>query len=181
MDKLMARSALGRADLMDRQVGAYRIIEQAPALVSCAVRRNQQVALEEKLPGLPVVGGVSEIDAMVAFWTGPGQWMLEMPYHSERDPAAHWADQLLGLASVTEQTDAWVRFDVTGALAPMFERLAMIDWRSFGVGQVQRGALEHLGCFFLRRTVETLSVYGPRSSAATLLHALEQAARRVSQ
>ncbi|QGG80441.1 sarcosine oxidase subunit gamma [Litorivicinus lipolyticus] len=180
MDKLTAISALGASAALDKTIGAVHLTECSNALLSCATRRGQQGALDHALPGLPEVGRFADLTTLEAFWTGPQQWMLELPYDGEGDQAGAMAARLRGAASVTEQTDAWVRFDVRAPdLAVLFERLAMVDWRHFTVGCAQRGALEHLGCLFVRRATDSLSVYGPRSSAASLLHAIEQAAERI--
>jgi len=47
-------------------------------------------------------------------------------------------------------------------------------------GQVTRTRLEHLGCFLICRTKNShFSVFGPRSSAGSLHHALTVAATSV--
>ena len=81
-------------------------------------------------------------------------------------------------ASITEQTDAWVRFDVSGNDLPsMFERLCAFDLRSHGTGSATRTVIDHLGCYIVIRGEALLSVIGPRSSARSLHHALVVAAQ----
>lgn len=108
-----------------------------------------------------------------AFWTGPDQWMVEAPIGSHEDLARQLTDRLRKAASVTEQTDAWCRFDLKGTgLHDVLERLCPIDTRNWRGGEVQRTTLDHLGCFVLRREDAVFSVIGPRSSAGSLHHAL---------
>lgn len=113
-----------------------------------------------------------------AFWMGPDQWMIEIPLASNEDPARDIAAKAKGIASVTEQSDAWCRFDLTGdRLADVFERLCNANLRRFEGGEVVRTAIEHLGCFLICRTPEHVSVLGPRSSAGSLHHAILTAMR----
>ncbi|NBB99072.1 MAG: sarcosine oxidase subunit gamma, partial [Alphaproteobacteria bacterium] len=82
-----------------------------------------------------------------------------------------------GIASVTEQTDAWVRFDLSGdALAEILARLTNLDLATLPARFVRRTVMEHVGGYLVRRGAG-YSVYGPRSSAGSLHHALAQAAR----
>lgn len=115
---------------------------------------------------------------LTAFWTGPDQWMIEAPLATHEDLAARLAAMADGAMSVTEQTDAWCRFDLTGAGLPeVFERLCAADTRSFAGGEALRTAIDHLGCFLLCRAVGHISVLGPRSAAGSLHHALLTAIR----
>jgi sarcosine oxidase, subunit gamma len=80
-------------------------------------------------------------------------------------------------ASLTEQTDGWVRFDVTGPNLPqLFERLCSYDLRAHTPGSATRTVIEHLGCYVVLRATDLVSVIGPRSSAHSLHHALITAA-----
>lgn len=107
-----------------------------------------------------------------AFWTGPNQWFVAAPY--AEDFAADVADRI-PQASVTEQTDGWCRFDLIGdRIADVFERLCPLDLRAGSENLATRTTIDHLGCFVLRRD-GAVSVIGPRSSAASLHHAIWQA------
>jgi sarcosine oxidase subunit gamma len=80
-------------------------------------------------------------------------------------------------ASVTEQTDAWVAFDLAAPdLAPLLERLSNVDFPAVRNGHATRTVIEHLGCYLIRHGQGNVRLYGPRSSAKSLLHALEVAA-----
>ena len=154
------------------------------ALASIAARIRQEkpmAAAAERIIGvaLPGVAGVAGKGDMTAFWTGPDQWMVEAPMASHEDLAARLKTELQDTASVTEQTDGWVRFDVDGPRAPdVFERLCPLDTRSMDSNTVNRTSIEHLGCFVLcREAGAAFSVLGPRSSAVSLHHALCTAAK----
>ena len=115
---------------------------------------------------------------LTAFWMGPDQWMVEAPLETHEDLAAQLAATSEGAMSVTEQTDAWCRFDLSGErLADVFERLCSANTRAFTGGEAVRTAIEHLGCFLLCRTPAHVSVLGPRSAAGSLHHALLTAMR----
>lgn len=114
-----------------------------------------------------------------AFWTGPDQWMVEAPFDTHEELARTLTEKFGNTtASITEQTDAWCRFDLTGDDLPRaLELLCNADTESWTGGEVQRCTLEHLGCFVLCRNPAHFSVIGPRSSAGSLHHALETACR----
>lgn len=152
------------------------------ALASVAARRGheaQTAALVAALIGAPApgparMGGTGR----VAFWMGPDQWMLDAAIESHEDLAGEITAQAEGAASVTDQTGAWCRFDLTGeGLADVFERLTNANTRAFTGGEAQRTAIEHMGCFVLCHAPRHISVLGPCSSAGSLHHALLGAIR----
>ena len=114
-----------------------------------------------------------------AIWTGLCQWLLEAPFAAHEDVAAHLAPIFGEAASITEQTDAWVRLDVTGPLAPLLERLCNLDLARFPPGSATRTPMEHLGVLMIRRAEDQVTLLAGRSSAGSLHHALATAARSV--
>jgi sarcosine oxidase subunit gamma len=117
-------------------------------------------------------------DGITVFWTGPNQYFVEAPFANNELLADRLANTLKKAASVTEQTDGWVRFDVQGAgCSDVFERLCNLDTRTMEKGAVSRTILEHSGCFILCRTHAYFSLYGPRSTAGSLQHGLVVAAK----
>lgn len=153
------------------------------ALASVAARLGQSAACHKVLKSL--LGDVPQIDRAVlhdpeaGFCMGPDQWMLGAP----KETHELLADQLAGLfgdaASVTEQSGAWVCFDVTGAAMPdLCERVCNVPIRTMVAGDVRRTVIHQLGCFVIRRTADDhIRILGPRASAASLHHALIQAAQ----
>jgi sarcosine oxidase subunit gamma len=152
------------------------------ALASLAARHGEALAVADiaETAGIPLPppGKAAQGATYAAFWLSPEMWMIEAPFATHEDIVAILKPHFGEAASLTEQTDAWARYDVTGNDLPtMFERLCAFDLRSHGLGSATRTVIEHLGCYVVIRTDNHLSVIGPRSSAASVFHALETAAR----
>jgi sarcosine oxidase subunit gamma len=152
------------------------------ALASVAARLGREAAcrkvLKKLLGAVPETGRAVLHDPEAGFCMGPDQWMLGAPRVSHE----LIADQLKNLfgdtASVTEQSGAWVCFDITGAaMRDMCERLCTVPIRQMVAGDVRRTVIHQLGCFVIRHTADDhVRIFGPRASAATLHHALMTAA-----
>lgn len=150
------------------------------ALASLTARMGQDISETAKAAGipLPAPGRAEQATTYAAFWLGPESWMVEAPYATHEDITAILKPVFGEAASLTEQTDAWARFDVTGDRLPaLFERLCNVDLARHGAGYATRTLLEHLGCYIVVRSPTHISVLGPRSSAASLYHALTTAAK----
>ena len=176
--RLTPLTALGaRAPRVDR-IGAVEIAENPDlALASLAARRGASV--EGRLPvTLPGPGGYARGDGIGALWLGPDAWMIEAPLRPGDDLSDRLKSQLGATASVTDQTDAWVCFDIDAADAgALFERLCILDTRAMDAGNGGRSVIEHVGCLIICRDANRrFSVLGPRSSAGSLHHALAAAA-----
>jgi sarcosine oxidase subunit gamma len=185
--RLKALTALGKRVPSTDAIGDLVIAEQPDiALASVERRRGGEATFSkaaEKLMGrkLPEVGQSFAADPVGAFWIGPGQWMLEAPHESHEHLDEIAAKALGATASVTEQSDAWVRFDIEGGtVLRLFERLTSLDLRKVPAGGASRSIIEHIGCFIVRRAEARFSVYGARSYAASLHHALVEAARSIA-
>lgn len=153
------------------------------ALASVAARLGQEPAMASAARAflgmaLPDVARTAEPDPFGVFWIGPDQWMIEAPHDTHESLAAQIKAALGDTASVTEQTDGWVRFDLQGERChDVLERLCNADTRTMAPGSVTRTRLEHLGCLLIRRPQDDhFSVLGPRSSARSIHHALMTAA-----
>jgi len=181
---LTPTSALGG---MTDTIGTVTISEHAGvALASVAARmggeKKTTQVLKKLLGAVPGPGKSQQHDPEAGFWMGPDQWMIGAPM------ATHelLADQLKSLtgdaASVTEQTGAWVVFDVIGTAMPdMMERLCAVPIRRMSAGDAQRTVIHHLGCFVIQRNDrDHVRILGPRASAGSLHHALIGAARSVA-
>jgi sarcosine oxidase subunit gamma len=166
-------------------IGPWTITERADvALASLAVRRGRLGDLQAAAAGagvpLPAAGASYHGAVYSAFWMTPEMWMVEAPFASHEDIRAHLLPAFGDAASITEQTDAWVRFDLAGADLPrLFERLSNVDLAKAPAGAATRSVMEHLGCYLIKRTDTLVTVYGPRSSAQSLHHALIVAAQSV--
>lgn len=181
-----ALTALGHEAAEVVEIGPYRIAERFDvALASFAVRRGQEAAFQAaaRQAGVPLPGP-SEWAAgseFSAFWATPEMWFVEAEYAGAGDIVAVLKPAFGESASITEQSDAWVRFDVAGAgLVGLFERLTNVDLGSVADGYATRTVMEHLGVYLIKRSAGEVVLYGPRSSAAGLLHALEVTAKSVA-
>ena len=177
--RLSPLPALGHAA---ETVGPITIAESMDwALASVATRRGRESDLHARadaigLP-LPGPGQAAAGTPWSAFWISPEMWFVEAPHASHEDIVAHLKPHLGDTASLTEQTDAWVRLELTGPLQPLLERLCNLDLSRFLPGSATRTLIEHLGVYAIRRAEDRLTLLGPRSSAASLHHALLAAAR----
>jgi len=180
---LTAITALGGTEPRVDSHGDVTCAENAGiALASLAARSGRegeaQAALArvigEDAPGVARMAG-GEVGA---FWTGPGQWMVEAPYRTHEDIAAIVKTAVGDAGSVTEQTDGWVQFDLSGAgVLAALELLCILDTRAMRPGDANRTAIHHLGCFVLCRGADDFTLYGPRASAGSLHHAILTAMR----
>jgi sarcosine oxidase subunit gamma len=184
-DAWTALTALGHDAAEVIQIGPYRIAERFDvALASVALRRGQEKAFAAaaKKAGVPLPG-VSAYQAgkvFSAFWTTPEMWLVEADFGAQEDIVAALKPAFGEAASITEQTDAWVRFDVSGTGLPvLFERLTNVDLTMRPDGYATRTVIEHLGVYLVKYGDEVVTLYGPRSSATGLLHALEVTAKSV--
>lgn len=184
-DTLHTLTALGHDAPETVTIGPYTITERFDvALASIATRKGRDkdvekaaTALNLPLPG-PAQGAPGTPYA--SFWMVPQMWMVEAPFTSHEDFTAHLKPAFGDAASITEQTDAWVRFDLTAPdLAPLMERLCNADFPKAAPGFTSRVVIEHTGCYLIKRTATEVTLYAPRSSAGSLSHALQTAATSV--
>ena len=178
---LEAITPLGHATPETTTIGALTLTERVDtALASLATRRGRttDVAAAAATAGIPLPPpGRYETQTLAAFWLTPDMWMIEAPFATHEDIRAHLLATFHDAASITEQTDAWVRFDLTSPHLPaLMERLCNVDLTAAADGHATRTVIDHLGCYLIKHSAQTLTLYGPRSSAETLHHALTVAA-----
>ena len=177
MASLSLTTALGGTQPYDNIIGGIRIAEVAePVMASLAMRSGKAApfrkAAATHLGPLPDPGRMAIHDTACTIWMGPDQFLVEGM------DAAGLSTAFGASASITDQSDAWVRFDVTGDDVPaMLERLSNADSRRMSQGAATRSAIHHMHCVILCRASGTdFTILGPRSSAASLHHALVAAA-----
>lgn len=182
MANLQALTALGAREAAVIKVGPLTITERFDvALASVAARRGRMADLAKAagtagLP-LPDPARYQAGEVYAAFWTAPEMWLVEAPFASQELIESLLKTALGDAASVTEQTDAWVAFDLAAPdLAPLLERLCNVDFPAVANCYATRTMIEHLGCYLIKYGQGQARLYGPRSSAKSLLHALEAAA-----
>ncbi|MCF2905586.1 sarcosine oxidase subunit gamma [Octadecabacter sp. CECT 8868] len=184
MHDLTPTPALGAAT---QTIGTVTVAENTGvALASVAARTGGEntctKVLKAVLGAVPDVGRTVLHDPEAGFWMGPDQWMIGAPMDTHEDIADQLKAKLGDAASVTEQSGAWVAFDVTGERMPdMCEILCNIPIRKMVAGDVRRTMIHQLGCFVIRRAAyDHIRILGPRASAKSLHHALITAATSVA-
>ena len=185
MRDLLPLTPLGGHEPREDRIGAYLLTEMPEveyASVAARLGREEEAAravaglIGAEAPGpLGWAGGDT-----LAFWTSPDAWMIEAPLSQAEDLAARVNGAAGDAASVTEQSGAWARFDVEGDLPALLSRLCALDMEAAESGFAARTTIDHLGCYVLVRAKGRASVIGPRSSAASLHHALTTAMRSVT-
>ena len=178
-------SPLGNRELISKEVGPYTISEvTAYSLASYSLRKGSENDAKKKLEqfigsSLPDVMN-SNFGDISSFWIGPSQWLIEAPIEIHEDLARELSEVSVGKASITEQTDAWCRFDLKGSeLAKPLSLLCNVDVPSFKGGEVTRCQMDHLGCFLICRDIKNITILGPRSAAESLYHAIITALKAV--
>lgn len=184
MHDLTPTPALGAAI---QTIGSVTIAENTGVALASVAARNGRAAdcgvvLNNVLGAVPDIGKAVLHDPEAGFWVGPDQWMIGAPMDTHEDIAEQLKNKLGDAASVTEQSGAWVVFDVTGEGMPdMCEILCNIPIRKMVAGDVQRTMIHQLGCFVIRRDdANHIRILGPRASARSLHHALTSAATSVA-
>jgi sarcosine oxidase subunit gamma len=182
---LQPLTALGRREATTVTHGPLTVSERTDvALASVAARRGRTndltKAAEKAGVPLPDPATHEQGTPYSAFWTAPEMWFVEAPYATHELIADLLKSALGDAASITEQTDAWVAFDLAAAdLTPLLERLCNVDYAAKPTGYATRTVMEHLGVYLIKHEPGAARLYGPRSSAESLLHALETAAYSV--
>ena len=156
------------------------------ALASVSARLGREDACKKHLKAVigavPGPGEAQLNDPEAGFWMAPNCWMVGAPFDTHEDLADQLKARFKDCASITEQTDAWVCFDLQGAdIEDVMERLCPIHIRAMKTGQGTRTFIDHIGCFVLRcAPSDWVRILGPRSSAGSLCHALITAMKSVA-
>lgn len=185
MASLQPFTALGAREPATFIHGPLTITERFDvALASVATRtgRMADLAKAAQVAGVPLPGPATYQQGAPysAFWTAPEMWFVEAPFATHELIADLLKTALGDAASITEQTDAWVAFDLEAPdLAPVLERLCNVNFGHVPNGHATRTMMEHLGVYLIKHGSGAARLYGPRSSAESLLHALMTAAAAV--
>ena len=110
-------------------------------------------------------------------WTGQGQWFIESTEVFSQGFDHYLLEKLGKGFAVTDQSDGWVKFSLSGDnILKALEKCIMLDLYKMPGGSFSRCSLEHIGVYLLcERAKKDFLIYGPRSSANSLHHALTQA------
>jgi sarcosine oxidase, subunit gamma len=182
---LKSLTALGNDAPKSITIGTITVTEQFDvALASVAMRkgREKELAKRAKAAGIPLPAATKSEAGKTycAFWMTPDMWMVEAPFATHEDIAAILKAALGEAASISEQTDAWVRFDVAAIdLSLLMERLSNVDFAREPIGFATRTVIDHLGVYVIKRGDNDVTLYGPWASAQSLIHALEVTAKSI--
>ncbi len=179
-EALKPLTALGGETPQTDTIGAFVLEENdGIALASVAARLGKESACKEELAkflstDIPGVARAEATDEFCIFWMGPDQWMVEAQYNTHELLASELKAALNDTASITEQSDGWCRFDLSGEnVTRVLERLCALDTALMDDMSANRTAIEHMGAFVIcRKKRQHFSIYGPRSSAHSLHHGL---------
>ena len=179
MHKLNPMNALGGNAAQVDKIGHLTLSENNNlALASVSARLGNQNACHKHVKALigdvPGPGSCRFNDPVSGYWMGPDSWMMIAPHDTHEHLATDLKARFAQTASITEQTDGWCCFDVQGeTVERLIERLCNINTREMKSGDAHRTSIEHLGCFVLRfNPMDHVRIFGPRSSAGSLHHAL---------
>ena len=160
-------------DLLPVMEGGLTLSEADPApITSVAPFAGQERAAGSALKALglgwPKPGQAVTGQGGTCLWSGQGQALLIGP-----EP-----EGLVGIAALTDQSDAWARLELSGPhAADVLARLVPLDLRerAFPVGAVARSGLNHMMMVLHRTGSESFEVLVFRSMAATAVHELRHA------
>lgn len=185
---LTARSPLDGYERTTATVGVAEVT--GLALVSAAVPQGGDAAFSAALAdgfgaARPATGDSTRGDRLKARVLGmqPDQTFIlfEPP---DPDRAAETVAAALGSAAyVTDQSDSWAMLRIAGnRVRAALERICALDLAddAFPEGRVARTVMEHLAVIVLRDGADSFLLMSPRSSARSLLHAVELAVENLS-
>lgn len=188
MHDLIAITALGGTEPRVDVVGARTCTELSNlALASVTARMGREADCAAALARVLGTDGPGPGKAVLstpysAVWTGPAQWMLGADFATHEDIAAQLKTAVGDSASVSEQTDAWAGFDLTGdRVHSVLELLCNVNLNSVEAGDATRSSIHHLGCFLICGERDRFwRIIGPRASAGSLHHAIVTAMKAVA-
>jgi sarcosine oxidase subunit gamma len=168
------------AGLVPVTAGALRLTEGTSGrMTALAVYKGQEAALGRVLVkahglGWPEPGAVIAGEGAEVRWFGLGLALLVGP-EPDAGLAAH--------AALTDQSDAWavLRLEGAGATSVM-ARLTPLDLRAeaFAAGATARTDVAHMAGAVTRHGAEAYEIMAFRSMAASLVHEVALAMRRVA-
>ncbi|WP_416914181.1 sarcosine oxidase subunit gamma [Seohaeicola sp.] len=166
--------------------GAYQLTVATPRhihSIACGLQYREQLGHWLRTDfglALPDPGYLAARTGVTILSSAQDQWFLEQEGEIADDMCAPLERALSGIASVTEQTGGWARFEINGPNpTKVLSRLCPLDATQMAADQVARTNIHHIGCL-VWRVGSGFAVMGPRSTAGSLWHALKDAALSAS-
>ncbi|MEE2944749.1 MAG: sarcosine oxidase subunit gamma [Pseudomonadota bacterium] len=176
--RLSPRTAFGASEPMRATIGKATLTERPEFSIASVTARAEQGGIAAKLTsGVDVSGSeFVQTDTRTVFWTGPNQWFVLDDHSTDETLAQTLKADLGAAASVTEQNDGWVVFDLTGEdLDEVLERLCSINLSELARGRAQRTVIEHVGSFVLcLEQGRSYRLLCGRSFAPSFAHAIKE-------
>lgn len=165
----------------DVEIGDVILASSQPEnIVSIMPFKGRGIAVNETLKsliniGLPTVGSVSSTKQARVMWTGHGQWFVVGSFSHQT-----LANALSEQASVTDQSDAWVVLNLTGAdVHDLLARLCPLDISTLGPKQTARSEFADVFAS-ITPVAGGIEVMVMRSYAKTVVQHVEAAMRRLA-
>ncbi len=185
MRDFVAKTAFGGTGPRRDTVGSLTFAERDDiALASVTARLGHEEDLKSRLRALcgiaaPQAGQSERAEQRSLHWLGPDQYLCEAAYTGPLALARRLGTELAGIASVTDQSDVFVRIDIAGQGAvDLMQRLTVLDVERMQAGAFNRTSIHHVGCLLrCDGAGAEFSVYAPRSYAMSVHHALIEVAK----
>ena len=166
--------------------GAYQIAVATPRhihSIACGLQHQERLSQWLRTGyglALPDPGHMATKNGVTILSSAQDQWFLEQEGNITDEVSTPLEHALSGIASVTEQTGGWVRFEIRGPkLTKVFSRLCPLDAEQMDKDKVARTNIHHIGCL-VWPVGPGFAVMGPRSMARSLWHTLKDAALSAS-
>ncbi|WP_349295182.1 sarcosine oxidase subunit gamma (plasmid) [Thioclava sp. 'Guangxiensis'] len=162
----------------ETRIGTTTLSERSDmALVSLGVKRGAQVPVPMGV-SLPGPGNWHGGRGLGAFWTGPGQWMLEAENVSEADMTRNLRHGMPGL-SISAQGASRVMLELVACDASTIEdliiRLTDLDVASFAPGSARSARIGGAEIFAIRRSFNRLALLVPRHDSGHIWQVVNRA------
>ena len=182
MTDLTPMTALGANAAETIPIGPYELREDIGLALASLACTDDVTPFGLALPGPGKM--IQDTQGRSAIWMGKGLWLIAAHDQAESD-FAQTLRQDLGQkvdAKVTEQTDAWVAFEITAPSAQdiqaVLAHLVNLPNAATEPGCAARTLVHHMSVFVLRPDNQQLTFLGLRSYAQSLHDVLEETLRR---
>lgn len=181
MTDLRPLTALGHSAPMQTIIGPFSACERSDLGIASLVSTAPVSPFGLSLPdaGHMTSNGAGDM----AIWSGQNQWMILSDGAGDTDFAAKLAEDLTpALCKITEQTDAWVAFEISGnemALSAALSHLVNLPLQTLTTGCAMRTLVHHMNVFVIRPDAGKVIFLGMRSQAGSLWHALDSVMQRI--
>lgn len=176
---------------LEHETGDVRVVEiTGRAIASLAIPRNGAAILRQRVADqyqteMPAVGHSNTSPVTNARLLGLASDQMFLLFDDrESDSVAAITRRFKGAAYITDQSDSWVMFQVSGSNSrAALERICQLDLHHdvFGPGATARTMMEHLGVIIVNEGNGSFLLMSARSSAQSFWIAIIQSVRNIAQ